>query len=198
MWQMEDGWMRRRYTLHRCSLLILAFLFTGTAVAGGWDEKVLIGLAHSAVRAEIEGKESPRISQKSPAHPVFVTIERKGVVMGCRGGLESRSSSLEEEIVLAARAAAAHDPRYRPLTPKDLPDCQVTVTIIDRLKPLSRIETLAPADGLVLRSGGKAGIVLPWEGKDPKVRLSWAYKKAGVAPGSACQLYLMKAERFRG
>ena len=109
-----------------------------------------------------------------------------------------RSRSLEEEIVLAARAAASHDPRYRPLAPRDLTDFLVTVTLVQQLRPLDRIETLTPNAGLVLKAGGRTGIVLPWEGKDPKTRLTWAYQKAGVSPGTPCTLYLMIADRFRG
>ena len=37
------------------------------------------------------------------------------------------------EHLLAARSAATADPRYRPLTPADLRDFRVTVTIIERL-----------------------------------------------------------------
>jgi len=50
----------------------------------------------------------------------------------------------------------------------------------------------------VLKSGAKVGVVLPWEGKDPKTRLAWAYRKAGVKPGTSVRLYKLKAERYRG
>jgi len=169
-----------------------------TLSANTTEQNRLIGLARSAISAEVTGKPQPALAGKSPAKPVFVTIERKGKVIGCRGGLEARGGSLEQGIVLAARAAAAHDPRYTPLTPKDLKDFQVTITIVDRLEPIDDISTLQPADGLVLKAGTKVGVVLPWEGKDPKIRLQWAYKKAGVEPGAPCRLQRMKAERFRG
>jgi AMMECR1 domain-containing protein len=100
-----------------------------------------------------------------------------------------------------ARSAAAFDPRYRPLTRDDLRDFLVTVTIIERLEPMekSAIGSLTPEHGLVLKTtGGKTGVVLPFEGKDPKVRLTWAYRKAGVAENVACNLQRMFAERFRG
>lgn len=74
----------------------------------------------------------------------------------------------------------------------------VTVTVVDRLEPLSAISDLAPADGLVLRAGSKVGIVLPWEGKDPKIRLGWAYKKAGLPANSSATLERMIARRARG
>jgi hypothetical protein len=40
--------------------------------------------------------------------------------------------------------------------------------------------------------------VLPWEGKDPRIRLKWAYQKAGVAIGASANLYRLTATRFRG
>lgn len=162
------------------------------------NEAALIRIARESVRAEVRGEAPPRVPAKSPPRPVFVTIERKGRVIGCRGTLVSRAASLEEEVALAARAAAAHDPRYRPLTPDDLLDFLVTVTVISDLRPLSGIETLTPDAGLVLRASGRTGVVLPWEGRDPRIRLEWAYRKAGVTPGASCTLQKMLAERFRG
>lgn len=179
--------------------LVLAVRAVLSAAPNGLaGEQALLDLARAAVKAEVEGKRPPAPPQKSPVRPVFVTIEVKGKVVGCRGGLEPRTQSLEEEIVLAARAAAKHDPRHPPVNPKDLTDLQVTITVVERTEPLDRIESLPASDGLVLKSGSRVGVVLPWEGKDPKVRLAWARKKAGVPEGAAYRLYRLKAERFRG
>lgn len=98
----------------------------------------------------------------------------------------------------AARSAAQHDPRYRPLTPKDLDSFLVTVTVVEGLDPVSGVDGLAPAEGLVLESGDAKGVVLPWEGKDPRTRLKWAYKKAGVPEGTPVRLYILHGERERG
>jgi len=183
----------------------LAWALCGMVSLSAWagsasppNTRALIALARAAVESEVRGGSPPHIAAKTPPRAVFVTIERKAKVLGCRGALECRTRSLEEEVVLAARAAASHDPRYRPLTQRDLADFLVTVTVVERLEPLDRIESLAPADGLVLKSGGRTGVVLPWEGKDPKVRLEWACKKAGVPVGAACELFRMEAERMRG
>lgn len=133
-----------------------------------------------------------------PAEPVFVTIEVDNVIRGCRGSLQTRSKSLEEEVVLAARAAAAHDPRYKPLGAAELKSFKVTVTIVQSQTPVSNVAGLDPAHGLVLQSGKRFGIVLPWEGKDPQTRLRWAYRKAGVPEGSSANLFRLNAMRFRG
>jgi AMMECR1 domain-containing protein len=165
-------------------------------------EEALIALARGAVRAAVEGRAAPAVSGTEPAQGVFVTVERgaTGEVVGCRGSLLPRCRSLEEELAQAARSAAAYDPRYKPLTPAVLRDFRVTVTLVDRLEPLDRaaIAALTPEDGLVLRAGDKTGVVLPYEGRDPRVRLRWAYRKAGIPEGAPCSLLRMAARRFRG
>lgn len=165
-----------------------------------YDEARLIGLAREAVTREVKHQAPPQARGSEGARPVFVTIEKRGRILGCRGALQAREGSLEGEVILAARAAAQHDPRYAPLAPADLKDFLVTVTIVQGMTPLSvaQVGTLEPQDGLVLQSGAKFGIVLPWEGRAPRVRLDWAYRKAGVTKGAACRLFRLKAVRFRG
>jgi len=170
----------------------------------GWRQTVpdsdaeLIKLAKSAILSEVLGKPLPKISTHTAPHAVFVTIERNGSVVGCRGDLKPRFSSLEEEVVTAARGAASHDPRYRPLSKPDLDRFLVTVTIVERTERIENVDALSPSDGLVLECGNHKGIVLPWEGKDPNVRLQWAYKKAGVANGTHAALFRLIATRCRG
>lgn len=180
-------------------MLLFAF-----ATALAWAQTVsdadagLIRLARAAVEAEVLRSTLPRPGQNTKVQPVFVTIERNGKILGCRGDLTPRTASLEEEVIQVARSAAAHDPRYRPMVPADLKGFLVTVTVVSRLEPLDGVDGLMPGDGLVLKAGNRTGIVLPWEGKDPKVRLAWAYRKAGVAEGSPGTLYRLIATRCRG
>ncbi len=163
------------------------------------DDAELLALARAAVKAEVLGQKPPSPQKSDKARAVFVTIERKNQVLGCRGSLRAREGSLQREVIQAARVAASHDPRYRPLTPANLKDFLVTVTVVQSISPLNlgEIGGLSPGDGLVLQSGQKFGIVLPWEGKNARVRLGWAYKKAGVPVGAAVRLFRLKAERMR-
>ena len=162
------------------------------------QEAILIHLAKEAVQAEVLGRPLPHPKSQTAVQPVFVTIERNGKILGCRGDLTPRTGSLEQEVILEARGASAHDPRYRPLTAVDLDKFLVTVTIVSSVDKISSVAGLLPSNGLVLDSGGKKGIVLPWEGKDPYTRLDWAYRKAGVPAGSAATLYRLSATRSRG
>ncbi len=167
-------------------------------------DAALIALARDAVRNAVTGSVSApahdAVSPETPARGVFVTIERDGTVIGCRGTLRPRFATLRAEVQTAARSAATADPRYCPLTPADLSRFRVTVTVIERLEPVGRGEalTLTPADGLALESGSRTGVVLPYEGRDPATRLRWAYKKAGVPNDSSCRLWRIVARRFRG
>ena len=164
-----------------------------------FDPTQLIQIAHQAIAREIQHWDPEQANQSQiPSRPVFVTIELGGRVVGCRGTLEVRKASLQQEVEEDARAACAHDPRYRPLSASDLPKILVTVTVIDRLQPVSSVDGLGPEDGLVLKADGKTGVVLPWEGKDPRTRLKWAYRKAGVAEGASATLFRMVARRDRG
>ncbi|MFI5386276.1 MAG: AMMECR1 domain-containing protein [Fimbriimonadales bacterium] len=175
-----------------------ALLFT-FARASDYDEPRLIGLAREAVISEVRGTPLHHVKEgKLAVLPVFVTIEVDGVIRGCRGSLTTRTSALEDEIRLAARAAAGHDPRYKPLTEKESWDFKVTVTIVEGKEPIAGVVGLKPDEGLALEGSGRWGIVLPWEGKDPAIRLKWAYQKAGVAAGSPVTLYRLTATRFRG
>lgn len=168
--------------------------------ARAYQEADLIALARANVEAAVKNQAPPAPDKGERARPVFVTIERGGKVIGCRGTLQARFGSLQAEVAGAARSAARTDPRYRPIAPADLKNYLVTVTVIESQTPLeiADIGSLQRSEGLALQSGNRVGVVLPWEGGDARVRLGWAYKKAGVAPGASCRLYRLQAGRFRG
>lgn len=157
-----------------------------------------IALARQTVEHVVLGGPAPVTKGSEPAKGVFVTIERDGTILGCRGTLSPTKKTLQDEIVAAATGAAKFDPRYGPVKKEKLGKFLVTVTVVDRLISIDTHEGLRPEEGLVLRSGSKTGVVLPWEGKDAAIRLSWAYKKAGVQPGTTVSLMKMIAERYRG
>ncbi len=178
-------------------MIALTFVLQLGALLSDQDRQ-LIDLARATVEAEVLGKQPPPLKGRLDSRAVFVTIEVNGQVRGCRGSLTPITAHLEGDVSHFARAAAAHDPRYKPLNSKDLKSFLVTVTVVESIQPISAVDVLAPTDGLVLASGSKKGIVLPFEGRDPRTRLRWAYQKAGVSEGAPAQLYLLHARRTRG
>ncbi len=160
------------------------------------DMSPMARFTYDVVDALVHSREIPKPTTKTSAHGVFVTIESAGIILGCRGSVDASQSSLEEEIIKAARSASLFDPRYKRVVIGDR-KFAVTLTIVDRLEPMQSVLRLSPADGIVLTSGQGTGVVLPYEGRDPDTRLKWAYQKASTPFGSAVTLQRLIASRYR-
>ena len=178
---------------------LLAFIvLSAQSEPARFDEPRLLGLAKAAIIAEVEHRPPPIPRTTDPAAPVFITIEIGGRVRGCRGDLVPRTRSLEAEVVQEARAASQHDPRYPPIQLKELKRLAITVTVVERTEPIQDIDSLKPQDGLVLSAGNRIGVVLPFEGRSPRTRLAWGYRKANVSVGAPAKLERLVGTRFRG
>jgi len=128
---------------------------------------------------------------------VFVTLELDGRVRGCRGTLSPITPSLIDEVRRNAVAAATNDRRFPRLRAADLARARISITVVTDLAPAGPIiDDLAFDEGLVVRCGDKVGVVLPYEGRDPRTRLDWGYRKAGVTARDACDIFRMRAIRF--
>ena len=178
--------------------MVLGFIIVGCIQVPqvGSAAEPLAEFTYRTVDAILKSQPLPTPPSKSPTKGVFVTIESNGKVLGCRGTMEPSEASLELEIQKAAKSAALFDPRYhRVVLGKNA--YAVTLTIVERTEPLGSVETLKPDQGLILRSSLGVGVVLPWEGKDPKTRLSWAYTKANTPKNAAVKLERLFAKRSR-
>jgi MEMO1 family protein len=101
----------------------------------------------------------------------FVTLKHKGRLRGCIGSL-SASDPLAEGVRRNAVNAAFHDPRFSPLTEKELGQVEIEVSVLTEPQPLpfsdpeDLLRKLRPnVDGLVIRQGHASATFLPqvWE-----------------------------------
>ncbi len=98
----------------------------------------------------------------------FVTLhDAQGELRGCIGTLQAERPLLAA-VVFYASAAAFSDPRFPPLSAKELPRITVSITLLGPLTPLvtSTRQELASAlqphqDGLVLQAGPHSATFLP-------------------------------------
>lgn len=127
---------------------------------------------------------------------VFITLELHNRVRGCRGTLYPAHPGLREEIIGTSLGAATRDERFKPLSKNELKEVRISITIVERLEPLSSLGALSKSDGLVAQSGEKVGVVLPYEGSDAQVRARWALKKAGISDNADVEWYTLKGVRF--
>jgi AmmeMemoRadiSam system protein A len=100
----------------------------------------------------------PRLGARRGA---FVTLRKKGDLRGCIGTLEAHRP-LAEDVVMNAVSAAVEDPRFSPVTPDEIKDIEVSISVLDAPRPLER---LAP-DALLERLGKThPGIILSLHGR---------------------------------
>ncbi|MBI5579884.1 MAG: AmmeMemoRadiSam system protein B [Deltaproteobacteria bacterium] len=101
----------------------------------------------------------------------FVTLKQNGRLRGCIGSL-SASDPLAEGVRRNAISAAFHDPRFSPLTEKELGQVEIEVSVLTEPQPLPfsdpahLLRRLRPdVDGVIIRQGYASATFLPqvWE-----------------------------------
>lgn len=129
------------------------------------DEECLLRLVQDSIRARLAGADLPTMPSNSPAMQrrsgVFVTLRQDGELRGCTGDVSGKRK-LGAAVQHSAITAAFSDPRFPPLTPRELLGISVEISV---LSPWRRIldprEIEVGVHGLVLRSGRHTGLLLP-------------------------------------
>ena len=121
----------------------------------------------------------------------FVTLQRHKELRGCIGHLEA-CLPLVVDVAENAFAAAFRDPRFPPLTTRELQDLEIHISVLTPAVPMSfssqadLLRQLRPGiDGLILEEGHHRGTFLPsvWESlPEPEQFLAHLKRKAGLSP----------------
>ncbi|BCJ36843.1 AmmeMemoRadiSam system protein A [Actinocatenispora thailandica] len=155
----------------------------------------LVRLAVQTVRRRLLGAEpdvapppTPALAQRGAS---FVTLERRGRLLGCIGSLQPVRPLFLDVSRNAGRAM--RDPRLPPVSADDWPELDVEVSVLTPAEPMpvaGRAELVAAlrprVDGLVLTDGVRRSTFLPavWAKiSDPAVFLDRLLVKGGWAPG---------------
>ena len=119
----------------------------------------------------------------------FVTLKIKGQLRGCIGNLTS-AETVWDGIKHNAISAAFHDPRFSPLTDKELDQTEIEVSILTEPQPLAyrsgqdlTRKLRVHVDGVIIRKGHASATFLPqvWEQlPQPEEFLSHLCMKAGL------------------
>ncbi|HVQ39523.1 MAG TPA: AmmeMemoRadiSam system protein A, partial [Pyrinomonadaceae bacterium] len=131
----------------------------------------------------------------------FVSIKTgSGDLRGCIGTIEPAKEALAEEVILNAVNAATRDPRFKPVTPRELTNLRYSVDILGAPEPAS-IEDLDPAVyGVIVEdeTSGLRGLLLPdIAGIDTVAQqLEIAARKAGIPQGRPLKLLRFVVQRF--
>lgn len=125
---------------------------------------------------------------------VFVSLKKHGQLRGCIGTIAPAFSNVAEEIRHNAVSAGTEDPRFQPVTAKELPDLVYSVDVLGKTESISSPSELdVKRYGVIVTNGHRRGLLLPHlEGVDSvEDQIAIAKQKAGIGKNESCSL-----ERF--
>lgn len=164
-----------------------------------------ISLAQESVHHYLNHREklscpNPLSKELKSRSGAFVSIKKLKRLRGCIGTLEPCEPNLAMEIIENSLKAALHDPRFPPITVEELPNLSYSIDVIQPLEKISTIEELDPNTyGLVVRSNGKQGVLLPdLEGVDStEEQIKICRTKAKISEDEPVEMYRFQVNRFR-
>ena len=172
------------------------------------EKRELLRIARAAIASELEG--NPLSVQKSSCDPlnhpsgVFVTLRAGGELRGCIGYVEPLFP-LAQATQEAAVKAATEDPRFMPLSPEELKNIMIEISVLSPLEEVKDVNSIEIGmHGLVVDAGYRRGLLLPQVateyGWDSRQFLSQTAVKAGLPPDAwkrkEAQLYKFTVEKI--
>ena len=155
----------------------------------------LLTLAKESIAYGLENGQPLPVTLQDYSEPLqqiaatFVTLQLDGQLRGCIGTLEAQTS-LVQDVVQHAFAAAFQDPRFAPLSEQEFKQLEIHLSILTPPEPLAveneedLLAKLRPnIDGLVLEEGYHRATFLPavWQQlSEPKAFLQHLKQKAGL------------------
>ncbi len=178
------------------------------------EHGILLGIALDSIVSGLKYGKPVDISPEAlpdklvEVRACFVTLEQDGILCGCIGSLEPRTT-LAEDTSHNAYAAAFRDPRFKPLQASDLESLTIQVSVLGKTEAIEfdseadLVSQLRPGvDGLILQDNKFRGTFLPsvWESlPDPGKFLAHLKLKAGL-PGDywsdSIQMWRYTTESF--
>ena len=132
-------------------------------------KRELLGIARSSIAAALQQRPARTrdVPETQPSEELlqprgaFVTIRIEGELRGCIGYMES-VLPLAEVVAEVAVKAALDDPRFPPLTLRELDQATLEISILSPLRRIrSKEEVVVGTHGLMLESGFGKGVLLP-------------------------------------
>lgn len=139
----------------------------------------------------------PEMAEKAG---VFVSLKKHGELRGCIGTYTPCQESISVEIILNAISAATRDPRFQPVTERELSELNYSVDVLTPPEKVKDISELGPKEfGVILKSGPKRGLLLPdLEGVDSvEDQLRIVRLKAGILPDEKVEIFRFRVKRYR-
>lgn len=125
----------------------------------------LLKLAHAAIASYLDTDQVPTFETDDPvlARPAgaFATLTKNGELRGCIGHMEA-DTPLVQIVPQMAIAAAVSDPRFPLLTPTELAEIKLEISVLSPLHRVANFDQIQiGTDGLLIKQNGQQGVFLP-------------------------------------
>lgn len=133
----------------------------------------------------------------------FVTLKRQGGLRGCIGTL-GQQTPLFRAVLENGVNAARHDRRFLPVTPDELGDLEVEVSVLTAPRPIADPDAFRVGEqGVILKKDGRQALFLPEvaaeQGWDREATLTHLARKAGLpadAWRNGAELQVFESEKL--
>ncbi len=138
------------------------------------DRVYLLGLARRTlelctVNGGVPEDERPEGAVVQPCG-AFVTLRRASDLRGCVGQVEP-SRPLYTAVSQCAMAAALQDPRFDPVSPEEVPELNIEISVLSPPEDVSAESVEVGRHGLLISRGERRGVLLP------QVPLEWHWDR---------------------
>ncbi len=172
------------------------------------DNSAPVILARETVRRLLTGEDLPQSGNEvvesdlwSSRKSCFVSIKKtNGELRGCIGTLSPVCESLDKEIIANAVSSSTRDPRFPPMTSRELDDVVFSVDVLSEPEAISSPSELdVKKFGVIVSQGYRRGVLLPdLEGVDSVgQQIQIAAMKAGIRDLSNIELERFEVVRYR-
>ncbi|MDD4183616.1 MAG: AmmeMemoRadiSam system protein B [Candidatus Omnitrophica bacterium] len=129
------------------------------------EKKELLKITRASLESYLKNGKIPKIAALYPIlnekRGAFVTLKEHGELRGCIGRIVA-DTPLYEVISAVAIESATEDPRFSPVTYKELKDIEIEISVLtpfEKVNDLGEIEV--GRDGLLISKGFYSGLLLP-------------------------------------
>ncbi len=153
------------------------------------EQVTLLRVARQAIAESVQEHRlrevgEPTETLRQPAG-AFVTIRKGKRLRGCIGYVEALKP-LYTTVRECAKAAALQDPRFEPVSPEELPELRLEISVLSPLEEVRPEQVEVGRHGLLISQGVRRGLLLP------QVPVEWKWDrehfleetcvKAGLSP----------------
>ncbi len=154
------------------------------------DQQLLLRIARNAVESYLSGQ-PPHLPAEAAGvlnepHGIFVTIQQHDQLRGCIGNIHP-TSSLYRSAAECALGAALVDPRFVPLTKRELATVEFEISVLSLMEQVRDINEIEVGrHGRLIRKRNARGLLRPqvatMYGWDRERVLEETCRKAGLRP----------------